>query len=252
MVGTRWYAWVGPSTAGISRPIAPLSSSRRSSCPSAEQPVGVLDVDLAAEEMREDAAVMPGGVVLEPPLVVLEQHLRDAPLLDLLVDGPVLVGHHLACQQRRLAVDREGAAGLVDVGALPHQPRRLVDLRLAPSRHDHDLDSGPVAGLEPARLGQAEAALGVAEQRAALPEQGPVEVGVDAAQPQSGWFTLTIVMFAANAESRRSSRPCWWPHWRRLPDRPLPSTPPRLSSNPTARSSSPAGSSGTKPVPSLA
>ena len=125
---------------------------------------------------------MPGRVVLEPPVEVLEEQLRDAALLDLLVDGAVLVGDHLAGQQRRLAVDREGAAGLVDVGGLAHQAGRLVDLRLAAAGHDHDLDPGPVAGLQPARLGQREAALGVAEERAALAEQGAVEVGVDASQ----------------------------------------------------------------------
>ena len=152
----------------------------------AEQRVGLVDVDLAAEEVGEDAAVVPGRVVLEPPLEVLEQHLRDAARLDLLVDGAVLVGNHVAGQQRRLALDREGAAGLVDVGGLAHQPGRLVDLGLAAAGHDHDLDPGPVAGLEPARLGQREPALGVAEERAALAEQGAVEVGVDATQCQGG------------------------------------------------------------------
>ncbi len=102
--------------------------------------------------------------------------------LDLLVDGAVLVGDEVAGQQRRLAVDREGAAGLVDVGGLAHQAGRLVDLWLATAGHDHDLDPGPVAGLEAARLGQREAALGVAEERAAPSEQGAVEVGVDATQ----------------------------------------------------------------------
>ena len=61
---------------------------------------------------------------------------------------PLLVGHHLAGHQGRLAVDREGAAGLVDVGGLAHQPGGLVDLRLAAAGHDHDLDAGPVAGLQ--------------------------------------------------------------------------------------------------------
>ena len=113
--------------------------------------------------------------------------------LDLLVDGAVLVGDQVAGQQRRLAVDREGAAGLVDVGGLAHQPRRLVHLRLAPAGHDHDLDAGPVAGLQPARLGQREAALGVAEQRAAPAEQGPVEVGVDASQCHGAVATVAGV-----------------------------------------------------------
>ena len=91
-----------------------------------EQLVRLIDVDLAAEEVREDAAGVPGRVVLEPALEVLEEQLRHAALLHLLVDRAALVGDHLAGQQRRLAVDREGAAGLVDVGGLAHQPRRLV------------------------------------------------------------------------------------------------------------------------------
>ena len=92
--------------------------------------------------------------------------------LDLLVDRAVLVGLHLAGQQRRLAVDRQGAAGLVDVGGLAHQPGVLVDLGLAAARHDHDLDAGAVAGLERPRLGQREVALGVAEERAAPARAG--------------------------------------------------------------------------------
>src|SRR5215213_335103 len=149
-----------------------------------QQRVGLLDIDLAAEEVGEDAAVVPGRVVLEAPLEVLEEQLRDPPLLDLLVDRAVLARSHRAGHQRRLALDREGAAGLVYVGGLAHQPRRLVHLWLAAAGHDHDLGAGPVAGLERPRLRQREAALWVAEQRAALAEQGPVEVGVDATQPQ--------------------------------------------------------------------
>ncbi len=148
----------------------------------AEQGVGLVDVDLAAEEVGEDAAGVPGLVVLEPPFEVLEQQLRDAAPLDLLVDRADLVRAHLAGHQRRLAIDREGAAGLVDVGGLADQPRRLVDLGLAAAGHDHDLGPGPLAGLEPARLGQREAALGVAEERGPGAEQGAVEVGVDAAE----------------------------------------------------------------------
>ena len=129
---------------------------------------------------------MPGRVVLEPPFEVLEEQLRDPALLDLLVDRAVLAGRHLAGHQRRLALDREGAAGLVDVGGLAHQPRRLVHLRLTAAGHDHHLGPGPVAGLERPRLRQREPALGVAEERAALSEQGPVEIGVDATQRQSG------------------------------------------------------------------
>ena len=147
---------------------------------------------------------MPGRVVLEPPLEVLEEQPGDAAGLDLLVDGAALVGDHPAGQQRRLALDREGAAGLVDVGGLAHQAGRLVDLRLAAAGHDHDLDPGPVAGLQPARLGQREAPLGVAEERAAPAEQGAVEVGVDATQCHTGLTLLIVTAPIAIACVRRS------------------------------------------------
>ena len=39
----------------------------------AEQRVGLVDVDLAAEQMGEDPAGVPGGVVLQPPFEVLEE-----------------------------------------------------------------------------------------------------------------------------------------------------------------------------------
>ncbi len=148
----------------------------------AEQPVGLGDVDLAAEQVGEDAAVVPGVVVLEVLREALEQRLRGAAGLDLLEDRAALVGDEVAGEDRLLAFDREGAAGLVDVGGLAHQPRRLMDLRLAAAGHDHNLGPGPGAGLQGARLRQREGALGVAEEHASRPEQGPVEVGVDAAQ----------------------------------------------------------------------
>src|SRR3712207_4374004 len=80
-----------------------------------------------------------------------------------------------------LAVEVEPAADLVDVRRLPEQPRVLHHLRLAPPRLEHDLHSRAEARLERPRRQQREAALVVAEQRGAPPEQGPVEVGVHAA-----------------------------------------------------------------------
>ncbi len=151
-----------------------------------EQLVGLADVDLAAEEVGEDAAVVPGRVVLEVVGEALEQQLRHPARLHLLVDRAALVGLQVAGQQRRLAFDRVGAAGLVDVGALAHQPRRLLHLRLAAAGHDHDLDPGPRAGLQRPRLRHREAAVRVAEEHAAGPEQGPVEIGVDAGE----WHSL--------------------------------------------------------------
>src|SRR5262249_992061 len=138
--------------------------------------VRLADVYLAAEEGGEDAAVMPGRVVLEPSLEALEEQLRDALALALPGDRAVLLGDHVAGGEGGLGVDGEGGAGLVDVGGLAHQPRRLVYLGLAPAGHDHDLDPGPVAGLEAARLRQREGPHGVAVERAAAAEQGAVEV----------------------------------------------------------------------------
>ena len=99
---------------------------------------------------------------------------------------PVVVRHPVAGEQRPLAVDHDAAPGLVDVGGLADQPGVRHHLGLAAARHDHHLDPGAVAGLERPRLQQREVALGVAEQRAVVPEQGAVEVGVDAAQGHGG------------------------------------------------------------------
>ena len=52
----------------------------------------------------------------------------------------------------------------------------------AARRVDDELRAGPVAGLERTRAEQREGAVGIAQQRAARTEQGPVEVDVDAAQ----------------------------------------------------------------------
>ena len=65
----------------------------------AEQGVGLVDVDLAAEEVGEQAAVVPGLVVLEPAGEVVEEQARHAAGLDLLVDRAVLVRLHLTGQQ---------------------------------------------------------------------------------------------------------------------------------------------------------
>ena len=107
----------------------------------------------------------------------------DAARLDLFVDRAlVFVGLHLAGEEDRFAVDREGAARLEDVGALAHQAGGLVDLGLAAAGHDHDLDAGPGAGLERPRLRHREGALAIEEEGAPQSQQGPVEVGVDTAK----------------------------------------------------------------------
>jgi hypothetical protein len=147
-----------------------------------QQPVCLADVDQAAEEVRVLTARVPGLVVLQPSREAFEEQSRDAPRLDLLEDRRALGRAQVAGQKRRRAVDDHGAAGLVDVGGLPDQPRVLHHLRLTAPRHDHHLDPGAVAGLKSPRLKQREAALGVPEQRAARAEQRAVEVGVDASK----------------------------------------------------------------------
>ena len=94
----------------------------------------------------------------------------------------VSVGLPVAGEVGALAVDEDAAAGLVDVGGAAHEPRVRGDLRLAAPGHDDDLDAGAVARLKRLGLGQREVAVGVAEEPAARPEQGAVEVGVDAAE----------------------------------------------------------------------
>src|SRR5262249_8421536 len=69
-----------------------------------------------------------------------------------------------------------------DVGRLAEQARVLHHLCLAAAREDHDLDLGPVARLQRAHGIEAEAAIGVAQQRGARAEQGAVEVDVYAAE----------------------------------------------------------------------
>jgi hypothetical protein len=77
-----------------------------------------------------------------------------------------------------LPVEPEHVVG--DPRAQAEQRGRRRDLGGRARRVDDELRAGPVAGLERPRAEQREGAVGVAQQRAARTEQGPVEVGVDA------------------------------------------------------------------------
>ncbi len=76
-----------------------------------EQPVDLGRVDEAAEEVRDLALDVPGLVVLQAALVVLEQQRRRARALDLLGDRQ-LAGQQLAGQPVLLAVEHHARAGL--------------------------------------------------------------------------------------------------------------------------------------------
>ena len=159
-----------------------------------EQLVHLAQVDLAAEEMREVAVGVPGRVVLDPARERLEQQARRAGLARSARGRCVLARLEVAGQEHLLGAVDEPAAHLVDVGGLADQPRVLVHLRLAPAGLDHDLDAGPVAGLERADREQREVALGVAQERRALAEHRAVEVGVDAAQRPAAKLPASVAI----------------------------------------------------------
>ena len=123
---------------------------------------------------------------LEPPREALEQERRRARVGDLVVDRLAVARLPAAGQEHALAVDHQAGAELVDVGGLAEQARVLHHLRLAASGLDDDLDARPEARLERAGGQEREAAVAVAEQRAAPAEQRPVEVRVDTAQRHAG------------------------------------------------------------------
>ncbi len=105
---------------------------------------------------------------------------------------PFSPGCHSPVRYVRSLLDHHAAPGLVDVGALADQPGVGAHRVLAAAGHDHDLDPGPVACLERPRLAQGEVALGVAQEGAPPSEQGPVEVGVDAAQRHARTNLVTV------------------------------------------------------------
>ena len=132
--------------------------------------------------MRQHAIDVPGAVPLEPAGKSLEQQVRDPGGEEPLRRRPVIVRHPVPGQEGALPVDHDAAPGLVYVRGLAEQMGVGHHLGLAAPRHDHHLNAGAVASLQRPRLLEGEVALGVAEQRAVEPEQGAVEVGVDAAQ----------------------------------------------------------------------
>jgi hypothetical protein len=175
----------GPDGAVVEQPQVPVSVL-------GEQRVRVLDLDQATEEVGVDAVVVPRRVVLDPSGVGLEEEVGYPGVVDLLRDRALAVGSHFSRKGGQLPVDHHRAAGLEDVRGLADQPRVLHHLGLATPRLEHDLDPRPVAGLQRARLQQRELTLGVAEQRPAAPEQGAVEIRVNAAESHgatvAGWL----------------------------------------------------------------
>src|SRR4051812_5250170 len=101
--------------------------------------------------MRDVAVLVPWGGVLELLAEVVEQELRRARLLDLLVDRLAVLRHEVTGEQRFLPVDHHASADFEDVGGLADEAREWLDRVLAPPGLDHDLDTSAMTGLEPAR-----------------------------------------------------------------------------------------------------
>jgi hypothetical protein len=144
--------------------------------------VGLRRVDQPAQQVRDLAPGVPRLVVLDAPLEAVEQKLRCARLGDQLVDGLPVARLEVAAEQRVLPLDHDAASELVDERGQAQQPR-VLEQHLAPAAgHRHDLDPGPEARLERTRGQQREGTLAVAEHGGSAPQQGPVEIGVDAAE----------------------------------------------------------------------
>jgi len=147
-----------------------------------QQGVGLGDVDAAAEEVREHAVHVPWAVPFEPAGKSIEEQVRNPGGEEPLCRRPVIVRHPVSGQERALPIDHHAAPGLIDVRGLAEQVGVGHHLGLATPGHDHHLHAGAVAGLQCPRLVEGEVAVGVAKQRAMEPEQGAVQVGVNAAQ----------------------------------------------------------------------
>ena len=195
----------GPSTPSIGRTIAPLSISCRSPWPSrSRMRVGLGDVDLAAEQVRVLAVGVPGRVVLEAPARRTRRAGRGRRGRRSSRRRSALVGLEVADQEgvaRRRSSPRSPPRRCRRSGPSGASPRSTWASR-RPGL-DHDLDAGAVAGLQRARLEHREVALGVAEQRPVAPEQGPVEVGVDAAQ---GGMARTVAAGRSSSGGSRTAR----------------------------------------------
>ena len=124
-----------------------------------QEPVGRLDVHLAPEEMRELAIVVPWVVPLEAPGKALEEHVGNAGGDHLLRGCSVGVRNPIAGEEGSLPVDEDSTSRLVYVRGLAQEPRVGHHLGLAAAGHDHDLDAGPMAGLEHPRLARREVSL---------------------------------------------------------------------------------------------
>ncbi len=136
----------------------------------------LLDVDVAAQDVRDLAALGVRRVGLEASRVALEQQVGRAGGRD------PLVGVRLG-QPVQLVADGEAAARLEDVVVEAEDARVVVQDRPRAPRHRAHEHAGPVARLERPDAEEREAAVAVARHRPAGAQQRPVEVDVQAAHP---------------------------------------------------------------------
>ncbi len=154
--------------------------------------------------MGDLALHVPGLVVLEAPGVALEQQRRRPRGFDLLGDRQ-LSGDHLAGQPVLLTLEHQAGTRLVDEGGLAEQPRVLLDLGPPATRHQDDLHVGSQAGLDRTHAVERDRSLAVVKQRGSPPEQGSVEVQVEAAR-RAGRAHGTLSEASAGRSSGAPSR----------------------------------------------
>ena len=158
--------------------------------------------DVATEQVRDVAQRRPWRVGFEPAREVLQQQVRRAGRLDLVIDRAGLDARLQAIgQPLQLAVEDQPAAELEDVGASSDQPSGFEHAGLLASGVDHDLDVGSRARFEGSGAEQAEAPVGTGDQRCVGAEQGAVEIHIQAAHRGA-----TV---AADALRRRPRTPAW-------------------------------------------
>ena len=142
------------------------------------------DVDPAAKQMGQHAVDVPGPMPFEPLGKAREEKVRECPPRIIFSAGvPVLVRHPIA-RSARFARRRSRRR------SRPRRCRRsgqAAARRPSPGpRGGPDMITTSASARWQASSARAcferEAPLGVSKQRAAMPEQGAVEVGVDAAQ----------------------------------------------------------------------
>ena len=135
----------------------------------------LLDVDVAAQDVRDLAALGVGRVGLEAPVVALEQQVgrarRGDPLVGVRLGQPVQLVADARSRRPPRRCSRRGRGV------------RASSCRTARGRPDiaHDQHAGAVARLERPDAQEREAPVAVARHRPAGAEQRPVEVDVQAA-----------------------------------------------------------------------